>query len=82
MERYYTVPIEVGLAATPGVNVIRSTSFYGLSFVRVTFDYGVDYYFALQQIGHQPPAERQPSEQRHSRKSRRQAWSAKSTAIR
>ncbi|HVW71200.1 MAG TPA: CusA/CzcA family heavy metal efflux RND transporter [Steroidobacteraceae bacterium] len=49
MERYYTVPMEVGLAATPGVNNIRSTSFYGLSFVRVTFDYGVDYYFAYTQ---------------------------------
>src|ERR1700723_1582682 len=49
MERYFTIPIEVGLAATPGVDVIRSTSFYGLSFVRVTFYYGVDYYFALTQ---------------------------------
>ncbi|HXD14894.1 MAG TPA: efflux RND transporter permease subunit, partial [Xanthobacteraceae bacterium] len=49
MERYYTIPMEVGLAATPGVDVIRSTSFYGLSFVRVTFKYGVDYYFALTQ---------------------------------
>jgi heavy metal efflux system protein len=49
MERYYTIPMEVGLATTPGVDVIRSTSFYGLSFVRVTFNYGVDYYFALQQ---------------------------------
>jgi cobalt-zinc-cadmium resistance protein CzcA len=49
MERYYTIPMEVGLAATPGVDIIRSTSFYGLSFVRVTFKYGVDYYFALQQ---------------------------------
>ena len=49
MERYYTIPIEVGLAATPGVDIIRSTSFYGLSFVRVTFNYGVDYYFALTQ---------------------------------
>jgi heavy metal efflux system protein len=49
MERYYTIPIEVGVAATPGVDVIRSTSFYGLSFVRVTFNYGVDYYFALTQ---------------------------------
>ena len=37
MERYYTIPMEVGLAATPGVENIRSTSFYGLSFVRVTF---------------------------------------------
>jgi cobalt-zinc-cadmium resistance protein CzcA len=47
MERYYTIPMEVGLAVTPGVENIRSTSFYGLSFVRVTFAYGVDYYFAL-----------------------------------
>jgi cobalt-zinc-cadmium resistance protein CzcA len=49
MERYYTIPIEVGVAATPGVHNIRSTSLYGLSFVRVTFDYGVDYYFAYRQ---------------------------------
>ena len=49
MERYYTIPMEVGLAATPGVDSVRSTSFYGLSFVRVTFRYGIEYYFALQQ---------------------------------
>src|ERR1700735_3591423 len=49
MERYFTIPIEVGLAATTGVDVIRSTSFYGLSFVRVVFQYNVDYYFALTQ---------------------------------
>lgn len=49
MERYYTIPMEVGLAATPGVESIRSTSFYGLSFVRVTFKYGIDYYFASTQ---------------------------------
>lgn len=50
MERYYTRPMEVGLATTPGIDNIRSTSFYGLSFVRVTFKYGVDYYFALTQV--------------------------------
>jgi cobalt-zinc-cadmium resistance protein CzcA len=49
MERYFTIPMEVGLASTPGVDVIRSTSFYGLSFIRITFNYGVDYYFALTQ---------------------------------
>jgi cobalt-zinc-cadmium resistance protein CzcA len=49
MEKYYTIPMEVGLYPTPGVANIRSTSFYGLSFVRVTFAYGVDYYFALTQ---------------------------------
>jgi cobalt-zinc-cadmium resistance protein CzcA len=49
MERYYTIPMEVGLAVTPGVEVIRSTSFYGLSFVRVRFRYGIDYYSAFTQ---------------------------------
>ena len=49
MERYYTIPMEVGLYVTPGIENIRSTSFYGLSFVRVTFKYGVDYYFAYTQ---------------------------------
>ena len=49
MERYYTTPMEIGLYSTPGVANIRSTSFYGLSFVRVTFKYGVDYHFAFTQ---------------------------------
>ena len=49
MERYYTIPIEIGLYTTPGIDVIRSTSFYGLSFVRVVFKYGVDYHFAYSQ---------------------------------
>jgi len=49
MEKYYTIPMEVGLYPTPGVVNVRSTSFYGLSFVRVTFKYGIDYYFALTQ---------------------------------
>ena len=49
MERYYTRPIEIGLYTVPGIEVIRSTSFYGLSFVRVVFDYGVDFNFAYAQ---------------------------------
>jgi cobalt-zinc-cadmium resistance protein CzcA len=49
MERYYTRPIEIGLYTTPGIAVIRSTSFYGLSFIRVTFNYGVDFHFAYSQ---------------------------------
>ncbi|MFZ1099226.1 MAG: efflux RND transporter permease subunit [Steroidobacteraceae bacterium] len=49
MERYYTLPMEIGLYTTPGIDVIRSTSFYGLSFVRVVFKYGVDYHFAYAQ---------------------------------
>jgi heavy metal efflux system protein len=49
MEKYYTVPMEVGIYPTPGVVNIRSTSFYGLTFLSVTFKYGVDYYFAYTQ---------------------------------
>jgi cobalt-zinc-cadmium resistance protein CzcA len=49
MERYYTLPTEIGLYTTPGIDVIRSTSFYGLSFVRVVFKYGVDFNFAYAQ---------------------------------
>ncbi len=49
MEKYYTTPIELGLYATPGVVNIRSTSFYGLSFVRVTFKYGVEFHVAYTQ---------------------------------
>ncbi|MFI5253014.1 MAG: efflux RND transporter permease subunit [Bacteroidota bacterium] len=49
MERYYTRPIEIGLYTTPGIDIIRSTSFYGLSFVRVVFKYGIDYHFAYGQ---------------------------------
>jgi heavy metal efflux system protein len=49
MERYYTIPMEIGLYTTPGIEVIRSTSFYGLTFVRVLFQWGVDYNFAYAQ---------------------------------
>jgi len=49
MERYYTRPIEIGLYTTPDIDIIRSTSFYGLSFVRVVFKYGIDYHFAYGQ---------------------------------
>ena len=49
IERLYTVPMEIGLYTVPGIDVIRSTSFYGLSFVRVLFKYGVDYNTAYAQ---------------------------------
>ena len=50
MERYVTIPIEVALASTPGIKFVRSTSLYGLTQVRVQFNYGTDYYFDLQQV--------------------------------
>src|SRR3984893_18350036 len=49
MERYYTKPMEVGIYTTPGIANIRSTSFYGLTFLSVTFNYGVDRHVAYTQ---------------------------------
>lgn len=49
MERYYTIPMEIALYATPGITNIRSTSFYGLTFIRITFKWGVDFDFAYTQ---------------------------------
>ena len=81
MERYYTIPMEVGLAATPGVDIIRSTSFYGLSFVRVTFNYGVDYYFASRRP-RSACSRTSACRTTSCRQSRDRAWSAKSIATR
>ncbi|HUJ74025.1 MAG TPA: efflux RND transporter permease subunit, partial [bacterium] len=49
IERYITIPVEIGIATTPGLQYVRSISLYGLSFVRAQFTYDTDYYFALQQ---------------------------------
>ena len=49
MERYVTIPIEIAVASTPGLRFIRSNTVYGLSFIRLQFEYGRDYYFVRQQ---------------------------------
>jgi cobalt-zinc-cadmium resistance protein CzcA len=49
MERYVTVPIEIAVASTPGLKFIRSNTVYALSFIRLQFEYGRDYYFVRQQ---------------------------------
>ena len=68
-------------AATPGSTIIRSTSFYGLSFVRVTFKYGVDYYFAYTQAA-LSLQQNVSLPNNWCRRSRHRAWSAKSIATR
>ena len=80
MEKYYTIPMEVGLYPTPGVINIRSTSFYGLSFVRVTFKYGVD---SISRSRRRRSACSKTSTCRAIRSPRfsSPAWLAKSTAI-
>src|SRR5712691_5478858 len=49
MERYVTIPIEIAVASTPGLRFVRSNTVYGLSFLRLQFEYGRDYYFVRQQ---------------------------------
>ena len=63
MERYYTIPMEVGLAATPGVDNIRSTSFYGLVFRPRHLQIRRRLLFRADPGRAQPAAERQPAEQ-------------------
>jgi cobalt-zinc-cadmium resistance protein CzcA len=50
VERLITVPIETEMNGTPGLHVLRSISFFGLSSVDMTFDDGTDPYFARQQV--------------------------------
>jgi len=49
VERYVTIPIEIALASTPGLKYVRSNTVYALGFLRLQFEYGVDYNFARQQ---------------------------------
>src|SRR5262252_958150 len=49
MERYVTIPLEIAVASTPGLKYIRSNTVYALSFIRLQFEYGRDYYFVRQQ---------------------------------
>jgi len=62
VEQLLTFPIESGLAGLPGVQEIRSVSLFGLSYVAVYFDDGMDIYFArrlvmerLQEVGDRIP---------------------------
>src|SRR5215467_6005943 len=50
VERLITLPLEVEMAGSPKMVVMRSISLYGLSDIRLTFDEGTDDYFARQQI--------------------------------
>ncbi len=50
IERYITVPIEVGLSGMPNLTRIRSTSLFGLSVVSAQFTFAYNYEQALQQV--------------------------------
>jgi cobalt-zinc-cadmium resistance protein CzcA len=50
VERLTTLPLELAMNGSPHLVVMRSISLYGLSDVRLTFDEGVDPYFARQVV--------------------------------
>jgi cobalt-zinc-cadmium resistance protein CzcA len=50
IERYITIPIEVGMAGMPNLSKVRSTSLFGLSVVSAQFTYAFTYEQALQQV--------------------------------
>ncbi|MEX0958900.1 MAG: CusA/CzcA family heavy metal efflux RND transporter [Burkholderiales bacterium] len=51
VEQLLTFPIESAMAGLPDVQLIRSVSLFGLSYVAVYFDDAVDIYFARQLVG-------------------------------
>ncbi len=50
VERYVTIPLEVGLAGIPGLDHVRSQSLFGLADVKVYFKWGVEYDKARQEV--------------------------------
>jgi cobalt-zinc-cadmium resistance protein CzcA len=50
IERYITIPIEVGMSGIPHVSVIRTISMFGLSDVKVQFTYDFTYEEAQQWV--------------------------------
>ncbi|MDO9712175.1 efflux RND transporter permease subunit [Paracraurococcus lichenis] len=50
IERYITIPIEVGLSGMPNLAKVRSTSLFGLSVVSAQFTFAYNYEQSLQQV--------------------------------
>jgi cobalt-zinc-cadmium resistance protein CzcA len=50
VERYVTVPLEVGLSGMTGLDHVRSQSLFGLSDVKCYFDWGTTYEQARQEV--------------------------------
>jgi cobalt-zinc-cadmium resistance protein CzcA len=50
IERYITIPIEIGMAGIPHVTAIRSISLFGLSDIKIQFTYDFTYEEAQQRV--------------------------------
>ncbi len=55
IEKFVTIPIEIGLNSVQSKTDVRSTTLFGLSVVNVLFDDGVDDIFARQQVNNLLP---------------------------
>lgn len=53
MEDQVTYPLSVALQAVPGSKSVRGKSMFGFSFVQVTFDDSVDFYWARSRVAEQ-----------------------------
>jgi cobalt-zinc-cadmium resistance protein CzcA len=50
VERYVTIPMEVGLSGITGLKYIRSQSLFSLSDIKCYFDWGTDYWADRQEV--------------------------------
>ncbi|GJL70209.1 MAG: cation efflux system protein [Nitrospirales bacterium] len=50
IERQITIPIEIELTGMPGLTDMRSRSLFGLSDIKIYFEFGTDWYFDRQQV--------------------------------
>jgi len=53
VEDQITYPLSVGLQAVPGAKSVRGKSMFGFSFVQVTFDDAIDFYWARSRVAEQ-----------------------------
>ena len=53
IEDQVTYPMSVALQAVPGSKSVRGRSMFGFSFVQVTFEEGVDFYWARSRVAEQ-----------------------------
>ena len=53
VEDQITYPLSIALQAVPGSKSVRGKSMFGFSFVQVTFDDGVDFYWARSRVAEQ-----------------------------
>ena len=61
VERLVTIPLEIELNGIPRLDSLRSISLYGLSFIAMNFEYGVDQYFVREQAFERMPNAQMPS---------------------